>query len=250
MGNLVIEDNELKIKYPIETNDIIDEEFIRDENVAFGEQVGPINSLILSRAEDGDTIYRKDNEDIGANGLHELKIKDNILLSSSQREDFIDEMFNFIKGFKYKVVDFVSTGVAYYDFLDRFTVSINGVNYSTILLNSELIIEDGLKENIFAPKLEESTTDYSTSAVTDKGMKNATIIANKSQAKIELITYEQSEIGQKIAEQQISIGEITERVSSISDFTKIKGWNKRSRIDRRHTNKYTKTRSNSKQCNI
>ena len=81
MGNLVIEDNELKIKYPIETNDIIDEEFIRDENVAFGEQVGPINSLILSRAEDGDTIYRKDNEDIGANGLHELKIKDNILLS-------------------------------------------------------------------------------------------------------------------------------------------------------------------------
>ena len=127
--------------------------------------------LFLSRAEDGDTIYRKDNEDIGANGLHELKIKDNILLSSSQREDFIDEMFNFIKGFKYKVVDFVSTGVAYYDFLDRFTVSINGVNYSTILLNSELIIEDGLKENIFAPKLEESTTDYSTSAVTDKGMK-------------------------------------------------------------------------------
>ena len=55
----------------------INEEYLKDINVNFGEKYGPINSIVLSRASDSDNVYIQDEESIEQNGLCELKISDN-----------------------------------------------------------------------------------------------------------------------------------------------------------------------------
>lgn len=213
MGNVVVSDNGvLSIKYPTETSDTIDAEFLKDVNAEFGDKFGPTNSLVLSRAEDGDLIYRNDEASISANGLNEIKIKDNLLLSSEDRENFIDDMFTKISGFEYSVIDVQSTGVAYYEALDRFTISVDGVSYSTILLNDEIIIEDGLVENIYTPKLDESTTDYERASLTDKGTKNALILAYKNKGEIRLLASEVE-----------SLSEFIETETTTGNYVKLTG---------------------------
>lgn len=186
MGNFV-NDGEFKIIYPNETGDTIDDEFLKVDNVVIGNKIGPINSIVLSRAEDGDTINRQDTDSIAINGVKEIKIKDNILLSTTYRESFIDEMFNKIKGFEYYAIDVATTGIMYYESLDKFTINHDSINYPTIILNSELNIDDGIEELLYSPELEESVTNYETSSQTDKAKKMATIVAYKNQAKITLL---------------------------------------------------------------
>ena len=52
-------DDELEIRYINTTNDTINEEYLKDINVNFGEVYGPVNSVVLSRSE-SDNIYAKD----------------------------------------------------------------------------------------------------------------------------------------------------------------------------------------------
>ena len=190
MGNFIFDDDEnFIIKYPTETGDTIDDEYLKDISVNFGETYGVVNSLVLSRAEEGDSIYRSDESSISTNGLTELKISDNLLLSSDIRENFIQEMFDYINGFSYDTCDFVSTGICYYDVLDRFTVNHDGVDYSIILLNNIQNIGQGLTENIYLDMPSIGQTDYSASSFTDKGIKNAIILANKQTQEIKLLTY-------------------------------------------------------------
>ena len=70
-------DDELEIRYINETNDVIDEEYLKDINVNFGEIYGPINSVVLSRSAESDNIYQNDPTSIEENGLCEIKISEN-----------------------------------------------------------------------------------------------------------------------------------------------------------------------------
>lgn len=186
-------DNKLIAKYITETNDIIDGEYLKDVNVAFGEKYGPVNSLVLSRSEESDSIYRKDNTSITENGLTELKLQDNIILSSEYREDFIQEIFNQIKGLEYYTFDVSSTGVGYYDPLDRFTFNHEEKDYSVVLFNDDFIITQGLVENMYSEQPEETVTDYTTSSITDTSIRNAIILAKKNAAEI-LLKVNENEI--------------------------------------------------------
>ncbi len=218
MGNFIVsDDKKLKIIYPNETGDIIDEEYLKDANVNVSKKVGPVNALVLSRAE-GDTINRTDEDSIELNGLNEIKIKDNLLLSSAFRESFIDEMFERIKGFEYYSIDVASTGIGYFDPLDRFTLSIYGESYSVVLLNSELNVESGVSENLFTPELEEAVTDYSTSGLSDKGKKMANIIAYKNEAKIEMITEEVNEATEKITIFEQTVDGFDSTISKVDEL--------------------------------
>ena len=69
------EDDELEIRYPTATSDTIDEQFLKDINVNFGEKYGPVNSIVFSRSEESDNIFLQDEDSIAQNGLTEIKIK-------------------------------------------------------------------------------------------------------------------------------------------------------------------------------
>ena len=184
------ENDELEIRYINETGDTIDEEFFKDINVNFGEKYGVVNSVVLSRGGEGDNIYRKDDASIEANGLTEIKISENQIMNFNNRDEFIDGIFDRLNGLEYYVNDFSSTGIVYYDICDRYNVKIGDNIYSCVMFNDEIIITQGLEENVFTEMPEQTETDYTKADKTDRKVNQAYIIANKQKNQIELVTKE------------------------------------------------------------
>lgn len=195
-GNIQISnDDKLEIKYPIETNDTIDEYYLKDINVKFGEKYGPINSVVLSRADNSDSIYTQDIESIELNGLTEFRISENQIMNFNNREEFLQGIFSKLNGLEFYMNDYSSTGITYYDLLDFYNVSItdeeeNTTTYKCLMLNDEINITQGLEESIHTDKPEETKTDYSKSDTTDKRINQTYVIANKQKGEIEALTSE------------------------------------------------------------
>ena len=184
-GSLCLNSNdEVEVRYPNETNDTIDKEYLKDVNVKFGEKFGPINSVVLSRSAESDSIYQKDDASITLNGLTEIKIKDNQILNGNNRDEFLPEIFTELNGFEYYVNDYSSTGICYYDFLDFYTVNVGLNNYKTIMFNDEVNVTQGLEENIHSDIMEVGETDYSKADKTDRRINQAYIIVDKQNQEI------------------------------------------------------------------
>ena len=171
--SMIVDGNKLKLKPLNQTVvDTIDENYLKDINISFGEKYGPINSVVLSRSEDNDNIYKRDEESIALNGLHEFKIKDNLIMTQADREDYIDEIFDQLNGVEFYINDFSSTGITYLDWLDFYNVSIDGKTYKCLMLNDEIKISQGLEESVYtempSEAENENTTIYKTSGKTDK----------------------------------------------------------------------------------
>ena len=148
--------------------DTIDKNYLKDTNITFKEKYGQINSLVLSRSEDNDNIYRQDTESISVNGLHEFKIKDNLILLGDNREEFIDNIFDQINGLEFYINDYESYGICYLDWLDFYNVNIDGNTYKCLMLNDEIKIKNGINEVIYTEQPKETVTDYTTASKSDK----------------------------------------------------------------------------------
>lgn len=166
--SMIVEDKKLKLK-PLNNKivDTFDGNYLKDANVKFNKKY-MINSVVLSRSEDNDNIYRRDEKSIAENGMHEFKIKDNLILNSEDRELFIDEIFEQLNGVEFYINDFASTGITYLDWLDYYNIEIDGKTYKCLMLNDEIKIQQGLEESIYTDEPEETVTDYKTSSKTDK----------------------------------------------------------------------------------
>lgn len=202
------------ISEPLETNETIDETYFKDTNVTVGEKVF-FNSLVFARAEESDNIYRKDDASIEANGLHEFRIEDNQLLSTNDRDLYIDELWDYIKNFEYYSFDIDSIGITFLEPIDKFTISVNNQQYSTILLNDTTSINQGLAENIYSESPEETITEYKYADTTDKKINQTYILVDKQNQTIQAVVNEQSNQSAKLSQLEISNGMITEQVSSM-----------------------------------
>ena len=179
------EDDELEIRYITDTNDIIDEEFFKDVNVDFGEKYGPINSIVLSRSAGADNVYLQDEESVTQNGLCELKIEDNQILNGNDRSDYLPDILEQLNGLEYYINDFSSPGITYYNLCDKYTASIKGKNYLCVMLNNEVLVTQGLEENIYTDMPIISVTDYSKADKTDRRINQTTLIVDKVNGEIE-----------------------------------------------------------------
>lgn len=178
------ENDELEVRYITDTEDTIDEEYLKDINVNFGEKYGPVNSVVFSRIAESDNIYKQDEESIELNGLHEIKITDNQILNYNNRDEYIDEVFEKLDGLEYYANDFSSTGVAYYDLCDMYSISVDNNTYNCIMLNDELSVTQGLVENIHTDIPETSETDYKKADKTDRKVNQTYLIVNKQEGTI------------------------------------------------------------------
>lgn len=169
--------------YPNETNINIDESYLNEDNITIGEKYY-INSLVFSRAEESDNIYRKDDTSISINGLHEFKISDCQLLSTNDRDQYIDAMFNYLKNLNFYVFDVTSKGILFLEAYDKFNFILDGKTYPTLLLNNETIFDDGLVEGLYTDRPEESETEYKYADETDKRINQAYIIVDKQNKEI------------------------------------------------------------------
>lgn len=179
------ENDELELRY-ISNNavDTIDEEYLKDININFGQKYGPVNSIVLSRSAESDNVYLQDEESIQANGLCELKIVDNQIMNWNDRSDYLPEILNKLDGLEYYINDFASTGIAYLELCDRYNVEIGDNTYSCVMFNDELEVTQGLVENIHTDMPEETETDYTKADKTDRKINNVSLIVDKQQKEI------------------------------------------------------------------
>ena len=92
------DDDELEIRYINNTQDTINEEYLKDINVNFGEKYGPVNSIVLSRSAESDNVYIQDEESIELNGLCEIKIKDNQIMNFNDRDQYLEDLLDVLDG--------------------------------------------------------------------------------------------------------------------------------------------------------
>ena len=201
-------DDELEIRYPSTTGDTINEEYLKDINVNFGEKYGPINAVVFSRSEESDNIFMQDEDSIALNGLNEIKIKDNQILNYNNRYDFLEGVYNQLNGFEYYANDFSSTGIAYYDLGDRYNILVDNNTYNCIMLNDELQVTQGLVENIHTDLPEKSETDYKKADKTDRRINQTYLIVNKQEGNITALTSRtdalEDEVGNMYSVEQIN----------------------------------------------
>ena len=152
--------------------------------------IGPINSIVLARASESDKIYIKNQTSIDNNGLCELMISENQLMNFNDRSDYLQELADKLFGVEYYLNDFTSTGIMYYDLLDMYNIEIFGKTYNCLMLNDEQLITQGLEENIYTEKLEQSETDYSKADKTDQKINRTTLIVDKQNQKITQLAQE------------------------------------------------------------
>lgn len=192
----------------------IDEEQLKDINVNFGEKYGPINSLVIARAADSDFIYKEDEKSVAEDGLCEVKISDNQILNGDNRTQFIDEMYNQLRGTEFYLNDFSSTGITYLDLLDYFKVKVFDNSYKCLMLNDEINITQGLQEQVFTERPKESETEYKSIAKQDKDIRKIGIIVNKVEGEITAEIIARQDTDEKVSNLTQTIGEISTTVST------------------------------------
>ena len=180
--------NLIEVRYITETNDTIDEEYLKDINVKFGEKYGPVNSIVLSRSAESDNIYLQDEESVNLNGLCEIKIIDNQIMNNNDRSEYLPAILEKLNGLEYYLNDFTSTGILSYELCDRCSVKIGENTYNCVLFNDEVKISQGLTEDIYTDKPKESVTDYTKSDKTDRKINQAYLMVDKQNQTIEGLT--------------------------------------------------------------
>ena len=206
------DDGKLELRDINDTNDTIDEEFLKDTNINFNETFGPVNSIVLSRSS-SDNVYMKDDTSITANGLCEIKILDNQIMNFNDRSDYLEDIYNKLHGLTYTVFDISSTGVMYYDLLDRFNIQVKDNTYSCILFNDEQNITQGLEEQMYADEPEISETDYTKADKTDQKINQTNLIVNKQEQTITGLITQNTEFEEKLTQVEQTVDQIQQQVS-------------------------------------
>ena len=212
--------DELEIRYINDTNDLIDEYYLKDVNVKFGEKYGPINSIVLSRASESDNVYLQDEDSIATNGLCEIKIKDNQIMNFNNRSDYLPDILKKLDGLEYYLNDFSSTGIAYYNLCDRYNIGIDNNTYSCIMFNDEFKITQGLEEIIHTELPEESETDYTKADKTDRKINQTYIIVDKQNQTIQSLVSEVGDYSDRISTVEQDVESISQSIRDFEDLVR------------------------------
>lgn len=205
--------DELEIRYISETDEIINEDFLKDKNVTIKEKYGPVNSIVLSRSAETDNIYLKNESSIDENGLCEIKIKDNQIMNWNDRDEYLSDIYAKLNGLEYYTNDFDSPGICYFDVCDRYKISIDSVEYSCLMLNDEIKINSGLYETIYTNIPNQSETDYSKADKTDRRLKQTYLIVDKQGQRIDSVVNDISEHNKQITQISQTVDTIQQQVS-------------------------------------
>lgn len=187
-------DGELEVRYINDTGITLNEEFFNDVNVNIGEKYGKVNSIVLSRSGESDNVFLKDDASIEANGLCEIKITDNQIMNDNNRADFLPALAERLFGLEYYINELSLKGAIFLELCDRYDVSIFGETYSCVMLNDEIIVSQGIQENVFTERLDGTETDYKSSSDDDRKINKAFIMVNKQNQTIEALAESVKEI--------------------------------------------------------
>ena len=216
------ENDEVLVKYPTQTNDTIDEEFLKDVNVDFGQMYGAINTIVLSRSGESDNIYYP--PELPENSI-EIKIKDNQIMNWNDRSDYLPGIYNALNGLYYYINDFSSTGIMYYEVGDLYNVQVGNNTYQCLMLNDEINITTGIEEIIHTDLPEQSETDYTKADKTDRRINQTYLIVDKQNQQISSVISQTIDrdnpdsMSNKLSKVSQTVDELNSKISDIADIT-------------------------------
>lgn len=174
--------SELRIIYPTDTGEVIDEENLK--TLKIGKRYGPVNSVVLSRTPQEDNIYKKDADSIASHGLTEIRIENNQIIDS-HREDFMDGICDALFGLSFELYELDSFGIGYLSFGDIFALkTADGVEHSALMLCNDMQITQGVSETSKLEEPEVTNTDYTAASTTDKALRKTILRVDKQDNKI------------------------------------------------------------------
>lgn len=235
MDNLIIK------KASLGTTEItVDDDILKNQNIDFGQHFGPINSVILSRSGESDTIYKRDET---LTTWNEFRIEDNQLMNDNNRSEYLSELYTALYGIEYDIFDTELVGYGGFEPFDKvkFSTIKNGTTYtySSYIFNDEQTFTQGYTETIYTDLPKESTTDYKASDTTDKRLNQAYIIVNKQNQTIESMTSKVNSLGSEtnnLSNNYQSMLNKFDNYATTDDLTTIEN-----NVQVLQTNTYTKT---------
>ena len=216
------ENDEVTVKYPTKTNDTIDEEFLKDVNVDFGQMYGAINTIVLSRSGESDNIYYP--ETLPENPI-EIKIKDNQIMNWNDRSDYLQGIYNALNGLYYYINDFSSTGILYYEVGDLYNIRVGKNTYQCLMLNDEINVTTGIEEIIHTDLPEQSKTDYTKADKTDRRINQTYLIVDKQNHQIKSVVKQTidpdnpNSISNKLSKVTQTVSELSSQIKDVADIT-------------------------------
>lgn len=209
----------LEIRYINNTGDTIDEEYLKDINVNFGEKYGPINTIVLSRSAGTDKVYLSHPEDLPDEEKNAIEINDNQIMNFNDRADYLPDILNKLNGLEYYLNDYSSTGICYFDLCDRYNVAIGENNYSCVMFNDEINVTQGLEEKVYTDMPEESENDYTKADKTDRKINQTYLIVDKQNQAIEGVVSQITNQSEQIASIRLQYNELISKISDVADIT-------------------------------
>lgn len=213
------ENNKVCIKTINETYEIIDANYLKDNNITFQKKYGKINSIVLSRAGESDNVYIQDEKSIEENGLCEYKIVENQIMNFNDRSVYLPDLLKQLGGIEFYLNDIQSTGIMYLDYMDAYNIKIDNQIYRCIMLNNSHKIKSGLEEYIYTDEPEESVTEYEKADKIDNRISQTYLIVDKQNRQIEGMIDSINDIDKKQAKLTLTVDELNSKISDISDIT-------------------------------
>lgn len=187
----------------------------------------PINLVSLGMNDvEGENITLRDEESIEEDGENSLVINDNpFAYTQEKREQLITALFNAVKGFEYKAFLFNCQGLPYLETMDKIQFKDKqGNTYNSYVFRFNYKSPNGLESQIEAPSIIKATVNYQNIPSALDRLKRTELIVDKQNQTITGLVQSTTENSKKLAQQQITIDGITQKVENVVETTKtVKG---------------------------
>lgn len=161
---------------------VINDDILKNQNIQLGKHYGPIDSIVLKRSGDTDSIYKRDET---KTSWCELIIKDNQLMNNNDRSEYLNNLYNELHGIEFDLFDLELVGFGGFEPLDKIEIQTGDKIYNSFIFNNEMEFTQGFKEVIYNEKEESESSDYKVMDKTDRRINQTYIIADKLQQLIE-----------------------------------------------------------------
>ncbi len=192
---------------------VINDDILKNQNIQLGKHYGPIDSIILKRSGDTDSIYKRDET---KTSWCELIIKDNQLMNNNDRSEYLNNLYNELHGIEFDLFDLELVGFGGFEPLDKIEIQTGDKIYNSFIFNNEMEFTQGFKEVIYNEKEESESSDYKVMDKTDKSLEQCWIICNKQTKEIEALISKTDGANEQLANFKINLDSITEQVSNLN----------------------------------
>ena len=154
-------------------------------------------------------------------GVIEVKIENNQLIDS-HREDFIDNLFDRLKGLTFYTYELESYGIGYLELYDVFTMKTHDdKEYSCLFLYDNFEITQGVSENSKADLPKETETDYKVASESDRVLNKTILLVDKQDQEIRALITSTQDINNEVNGIKGNYDTLTQKVEQTMTSTEV-----------------------------